>query len=132
MTAAPPTQRLVRVARPSDQAAITTMITLAFGSDPFARWCFPKPQPYLTHTPEIVKAFGGKAFDHKSAYCLGDFSGAALWLPPGVSPDEEALISLFQRSVAEENQAALFAVFEQMGSYHPRLSFLCFGQPSSG
>ena len=45
--------------------------------------------------------------------------GAALWLPPGVSLDFDAIGSLLQRTVAESLLADLFAVFSQMPEYHP-------------
>ncbi len=54
-----------------------------------------------------------------TAYCLRGYAGAALWLPPDVHPDEDTLIALFQRTIAEEDRDVIFAVFEQMGSYHP-------------
>ena len=47
------------------------------------------------------------------------YSGAALWLPPEIGPDEAALTLLLEESVPERDRAALFAVFEAMGSYHP-------------
>jgi ribosomal protein S18 acetylase RimI-like enzyme len=62
---------------------------------------------------------GGRAFEQGTAYCLHGYTGAALWLPPGVQPDEEAVIALFQRTMAEAAQEHIFVVFEQMGSYHP-------------
>ena len=37
----------------------------------------------------MIDAFGGKAFEHGSAYCVDDFSGAVHWLPPGIGPDSE-------------------------------------------
>src|SRR5262245_28248129 len=96
------------------------VIVLAFSTDPAARWSYPDPDRYLTHFPAIVRAFGGRAFAHGGAHHLSDFSGAALWLRPGIRPDEEALASVLRRSVAAERQAAVFAVFEQMARYQPR------------
>jgi len=43
----------------------------------------------------------------------------ALWLPPDVYPDEDVLAGLIRRSVSEEKQEEIFAVLEQMSSYHP-------------
>ena len=50
---------------------------------------------------------------------MDDYSGAALWLPPGVDPDDEALAGLIQRSVPEHRLEEVFAVFQQMDDYHP-------------
>ena len=72
------------------------------------------------HFPNFVRVFGGKAFAHESAYCVDGYAGAALWLPPEVHPDEDALISLLQSTGSAQFQKDGGAVFEQMGRYHPR------------
>jgi hypothetical protein len=72
-----------------DQAV--AVICLAFSSDPTARWTNPDPHAYVSYFPKVVRAFGGKAFEHGSAHQVSEFRGAALWLPPGVHPDQEAL-----------------------------------------
>jgi ribosomal protein S18 acetylase RimI-like enzyme len=92
---------------------------LAFSADPAARWTWPDPQQYLTHFPAFVKAFGGKAFTHGSAHYADGYAGAALWLPPDVHPDEETLVALLQSTVPGHIRNDFFAVFEQMGNYHP-------------
>lgn len=101
------------------KASVIAVITLAFAADPVVRWMYPEPHQYTAYWPEFVAAFGGKAFEHGTADYVDDFAGAALWLPPGVQPDEEPLVSLLQRSVAEPELGDVFAVLEQMGSYHP-------------
>jgi ribosomal protein S18 acetylase RimI-like enzyme len=73
----------------------------------------------LQHFPDVVRAFGGRAFPRGTAHHVDDFAGAALWLPPGIGLDEEAMAAIMQRSVPAERQAEISAVFEQMGSYHP-------------
>jgi ribosomal protein S18 acetylase RimI-like enzyme len=45
--------------------------------------------------------------------------GAALWLPPGVAADEEAMEAVLRRTIPERDQDAAFAVFEQMALFHP-------------
>jgi ribosomal protein S18 acetylase RimI-like enzyme len=67
-----------------------------------------------------VKAFGGNAFTHGSAYYVEGHAGAALWLPPDVRPDEEALSALLKGTGAAEIQKDLASVFEQMSGYHPK------------
>lgn len=109
----------IRTATSSDRGPVTAALTLAFSGDPAARWAWPDPQQYLACFPEFVAALGGQAFEGQTAYCVDGFAGAALWLRPGVAPDEDALIALFQRSVPEPDQADVFAVLKQMGSYHP-------------
>jgi ribosomal protein S18 acetylase RimI-like enzyme len=110
----------IKSATTTDEAALIAVITLAFSTDPAARWIYPDPHQYLTHFPPFVRAFGGKAFAHESAYYMDGYAGAALWLPPGVQPDKDTLGSLIQNTVSEWDRGDLFAVLEQMGSYHPK------------
>jgi GNAT superfamily N-acetyltransferase len=94
------------------------LITLAFSSDPAARWMFPDPHAFLEYFPRFVRVFGGAAFEQGSAHYI-DGSAAALWLPPGTQPQEEALVGLIRDSVPARDQDAVFAVFEQMDQGHP-------------
>ena len=103
----------------ADEASIIDVLVRANWEDPAARWVWPNSQRFLMHFPSFVRAFGGKAFAHGSAYYVDGYIGAALWLPPDVHPDENALIALLQRTVSERIQKDVFAVFEQMGRYHP-------------
>ena len=103
----------------SDEASIIDVLVRANWADPAARWVWPDSQRFLMYFPSFVRAFGGKAFAHGSAYYIDGYIGAALWLPPDVHPDENALIALLQRIVSDQIQKDVFAVFEQMGRYHP-------------
>jgi len=109
----------IKTAMASDAAPAINAVVLAFSADPAARWTWPEPRQYLRHFPSFVRTFGGKAFAHGSAYYVDGYAGVALWLPPDVHPDEDALITLLQRTVSEQVQKDVFAVFEQMGRYHP-------------
>jgi ribosomal protein S18 acetylase RimI-like enzyme len=111
---------IIKTATASDEAAAIAVVTLAFSTDPAARWTWPDPSQFLRTFADVVKLFGGKAFTHESAYCVDGHAGAALWLPPGVQPDEEALIGLLQRTGSAQFRKDGAAVFEQMGRYHPQ------------
>jgi ribosomal protein S18 acetylase RimI-like enzyme len=102
-----------------DRKSVTDVLTLGFSSDPMTRWALPNPALYLAVMPELVDAFGGKAFEHGSAYCVDDFSGAALWLPPGTEPDSERLAALIAQHAPASVQENTAGVFEQMAAYHP-------------
>lgn len=95
------------------------IIVEAFSADPAARWLYPVARQYLENFPRFIKSFAGAAFEHGSAYCVDDFSGAALWLPPLIHPDENALVTLLQETIPEKNRAEVFVVLEQMGNHHP-------------
>lgn len=113
------TSRTIRSATTSDQDRTVAVIVLAFSTDPVARWTYPDSHDYITYFPQIVRAFGGKAFQHATGYYVDGFLGAALWLPPDVAPQEDEMVGLLQRSVSEERHQELFSVLEQMGGYHP-------------
>ena len=103
----------------SDEASIIDVLVRANWEDPAARWVWPDSQQFLTHFPSFVRALGGKAFAHGSAYYVDGYTGAALWVPPDVHPDENALIALLKRTVSEQIQKDFFPVLEQMGRFHP-------------
>jgi ribosomal protein S18 acetylase RimI-like enzyme len=113
------TAGIVRAAGPLDRDWVKAVIVSAFRDDPAARWAYPDAQQYQTHFSKFVQAFGGKAFEHGSAHVVESRSAAALWLPPGVSPDEEELGTILEATVEAPTRGDVFAVFEQMGGYHP-------------
>jgi GNAT superfamily N-acetyltransferase len=98
---------------------ISTFI-LSFVRDPFMRWLWPQPSHYLKNFPEFVRAYGWKAFEHGSAYYAADFAGGALWLPPGVEPDGEAMRALYRRTLSPKQLATLKNIGKKMASFHPQ------------
>lgn len=109
----------VETATTAEEQQVINTLVLAFSSDPMMRWFYPSPNDYMEYFPEFVRLYGGKAFDHGTAHVLHDFAAAALWLPPGVDPDEDALVALFQDALPEERLAHAFSVMEQLEAYHP-------------
>ena len=110
----------VGVMTPDDESAAIQTIVLAFAVDPMARWTWPNAQQYLAAMPRLVRAFGGRAFGRGSAYTIAGYAGVALWLPPGVEPDDDALNDVMQSTVSESQLEDGAAVFEQMAEYHPQ------------
>ena len=108
----------VREASSDDLDRAVSVQVMAFGSDPVMRWLYPEAHDYLTHFPSFVKAFGGGAFEHSTAYIGGDFGGVALWLPPGAHVDSELVASVFQDSLETEGREETFSVLEEMDRYH--------------
>jgi ribosomal protein S18 acetylase RimI-like enzyme len=102
----------------SAEAAFATMV-LAFAADPAARWSWPRAEDYLRNMPLLARAFGGKSFGLGTADAIDGLAGVALWLPPGVKSDEEALGALIERTAPASIQADAAGVFEQMASFHP-------------
>ena len=112
-------QQTVRVAQPGERHRVVDTITSAFESDPAARWMYPDQKHYRRFFPALIDALGGRAIEHGAAYIAEGFSGAAMWLPPGISPDEAALMDLVDSTVDASLKEAAFTMFEHMGHYHP-------------
>ena len=103
----------------SERARVYATLILAFAADPVERWLYPEPQQYLSHFPEFLAAFGGKAFAERTAWRLGEFSAVALWLPPGAGADGDTITTSLAGTVAAVKHDALFDVLGQMDSAHP-------------
>jgi ribosomal protein S18 acetylase RimI-like enzyme len=109
----------VRVAAGSDRARVLSVITLAFATDPMVRWTLPDPTAYLAVMPDLADAFGGGGFAHEGVLLADDAAGAAMWLPPGVHPDQQRMGELMGPYLSEAVARDIGAVFEQMAAYHP-------------
>ena len=103
----------------AEQDNAVSAIVKAFSADRAARWMYPESQQYREHFQSFVKAFAGTAFEHGSADIVDGYLAAALWLPPGIHPDEEAMGKLIRSTVLESDQANVFALFQEMDRYHP-------------
>jgi len=58
----------VKSAGANIQASTISTIVLGFAADPMARWVWPDSSEYLRIMPQFVNAFGGRAFEHGTAY----------------------------------------------------------------
>jgi ribosomal protein S18 acetylase RimI-like enzyme len=110
----------VRSASAGEEPQAVATIVAAFVTDPIARYALATPHDYLHEFPAQVQAFAGGSLAHGTADVAAGFGGVALWLPPGVAADGEALAREFQRTAKAEHLADLLATFEQMGRYHPK------------
>jgi ribosomal protein S18 acetylase RimI-like enzyme len=100
--------------------AVLDLLTLAFASDPCARYAWPSPAEYLRAYPRLALALGGRGLEHGAAYATGAFDAAALWLPPGVEPDADAVGELIEDTLSGERQAVIGEVAAQMDQFHPK------------
>ena len=110
----------VRVATRADEAVVVDTIVLAFSADPVARWCWPGPHRYLATMPTFVRAFAGQAFDGGSAFQTVDAAGGALWLRPGMHPDEASMGKVLEGTMAAVAQDELLAAIGRTAAYHPK------------
>ena len=110
----------VRAVSEREQQAVIDVITLAFSTDPMARWAYPNPATYLAVMPETIRAFGSNGFAHGTVHLVDGGGAAAMWLPPGVFPDSKRLEALIQQHAPQDRQTDMAQVFEQMESFHPK------------
>jgi GNAT superfamily N-acetyltransferase len=95
-------------------------IVAAFLTDPTARFAWPSPYDYLRAMPLALREFAGSSFEHGAAYVSADLCGAALWLPPAVQPNGEAVERIFRETAKPEHLDDVLATFEKMGEWHPK------------
>ena len=107
----------VKSATLAEIADVADLLTLAFSTDPAARWSWADPRVYLASFPRFVRAFGGAAFQCGTAHVAEGNKGAALWLPPGAEPDEEAMGVLMQETVPAHIGKDGIAVMQQMANF---------------
>src|SRR3979409_565583 len=107
-------------ARPTDMEPSIGVMVLAFAADPVARWMYRDPQRYLAYFGRFIRAFAGKAFSTGTAWRIDGNLGAALWLPPGVKPDEDAIAAILEESAPPNVMADVNARFGEMAADHPR------------
>jgi GNAT superfamily N-acetyltransferase len=109
----------VEVITATDRQRGIASLTLAFSSDPVMRWAWPDPERYLTYWPRFAEGFGGQAFDDGTAYGLQDCRAVALWMRPGVGPDEETVMGVMSESLDDQILKDVNGLFEQMAELHP-------------
>ncbi|MGQ0686456.1 GNAT family N-acetyltransferase [Bradyrhizobium sp.] len=115
MTAVPE----VTSATKSIEASAIKTVVLGFAADPMARWVWPDSTEYMRIMPQFVRAFGGRAFEHGTAYVTEGARAAALWLPPGIEPDEAAMAAIMVQTERPDIADDLGHVLQGMARYHP-------------
>jgi len=109
-----------RTATPDEMPQTVACIVAAFIADPLARFVWPAPHDYLRAMPLLAREYAIGSFEYGSAFVSPDFGGAALWMPPGVSPSMEALDRLFRETVKPERVDDVRVAFEQMEEWRPK------------
>ncbi len=109
----------IRVATQDEMPKAVSSTVAAFITDPLARFAWPSAHDYLRAMPLATREFAGGSFEHHTAYVSDDFCGVALWLPPGVHPNGEALENVFRDTARPEHLDDLLATFEKMEQSHP-------------
>src|SRR5262245_25448573 len=106
----------VRSATPDEMPQAIAAIVAAFLTDPVARFAWPSPHDYLRGMPLATREFAGGSFEHGTAYVSADFCGGALWLPPGVHPNGEALERVLRDTASPEHLDDVLATSRRWSS----------------
>ena len=109
----------VSAVHPKNKAAAIATVVMGFSTDPVARWVYQRAGQYLENFPAFIQAMAGNAFGAATAFATSDLSGAALWLPPGVGSDEEAIVALIRETIDEDIIDDVYRFVEQMDQNHP-------------
>ncbi|WP_255548093.1 GNAT family N-acetyltransferase [Erythrobacter ani] len=70
--------------------------------------------------PRFILAFGGAGFSHSSVYKTDCGSAAAMWLPPGVESDGDAIEVILGESIAPQRMEEIGSFYAQMDEFHPQ------------
>lgn len=117
----PATESEVRRARQDDLQALGATLAAAFDDDPVVDWWVPDP----VRRQSLLPAFFGLALSaylpHGHVYATDRASAAAVWVPPGLEPDEadEARLLDAMADIAEETADRLLTVYEMLAEVHP-------------
>src|SRR4029077_4056331 len=92
----------VKSASATIHASTISTIVLGLAADPMARWVWPDSSEYLRIMPQFVKAFGGRAFEHGTAYITEGARAGGLLRGPSVEPDEAAMGEVMEQGLRPE------------------------------
>lgn len=95
------------------------IMTASFIADPIMRWLFPSAETFLAVFHDFTNAFGGRAIEQGTGFIVNDFCGAALWLPPGVESDAEAMGQIIVDNATPAALEDVEGFMEQMAGFHP-------------
>jgi ribosomal protein S18 acetylase RimI-like enzyme/uncharacterized protein YjiS (DUF1127 family) len=119
MQARPVTLHDDRRTGPDERAAVIATLVAAFEADAAVRAIYPGDLDYHRHFPGFLTAFGGRAFEAGAVDLDPAGRGAALWFPPGVAPDGDAIAAHLEATVPPARLGALAAGMEIQGRMHP-------------
>ncbi|HSM52609.1 MAG TPA: GNAT family N-acetyltransferase [Erythrobacter sp.] len=110
----------ITIAKQQDRVKLIQTAVLAFVTDPMARWISDRAAPFLEATGNFFDAFGGRAFEHGTAWTANDGQAVAMWLSPGTEPDGERMVAILEQYASPERFEEMMIVLGQMEHFHPR------------
>lgn len=113
------TDHVVETAGSDGRDKAMATLELAFVADPVMRWFWPDPTVYRATFSKFVEAIAGAAFKQGTAQWLDSGHAVALWLAPGVAPDDETLTQVIVDSVEPSLLVDLAAFGDLIHEQHP-------------
>lgn len=101
--------------------AISTIL-LAFATDPGARWFSPTADSYIRNMSTYARIMARISISNSSAICTDNLSGVAIWLPPGVTAEEEEIVAASELS-ENANTKDMEELSKQSKSYRPNIPY---------
>jgi GNAT superfamily N-acetyltransferase len=111
----------ITTAPETDRERVIQSVVLGFAADPLTRWFWPDAVSY-TQSALLYDAFGGRSIESGTTFVTPNYEGVALWMPPGVEPDEDRMVPILESTIPVDRVEFAFGVFEAMASYHPEES----------
>jgi ribosomal protein S18 acetylase RimI-like enzyme len=99
-------------------AALRTLVA-AFENDPLERWMYPTSRQYEQCFPRFLMALGGRAFEAGTAWGTSDMSAVALWLPPGMDPDDEGISAVLTETASPDKHPDLLMLADEIARFPP-------------
>jgi ribosomal protein S18 acetylase RimI-like enzyme len=110
--------RIRSVERSEAQLALGC-VTLAFAADPIFRYFWKRPADYLQYAPPMMMAMGERGFEHGTVTATEDFDAVAMWLPPGVAANPDALRSIPRAPTTPEREQLSAELRAEVQRFHP-------------
>ncbi len=110
----------ISVVKAADKDRAIKTITLGFSTDPVQRWIWPEAEAFLKAKPRFAEASAGKGFDHETVYAVDGFKGVAMWLPPGVHTDGDAMGAIVAETARPEILEDLINIGRSLSEAHPQ------------
>jgi GNAT superfamily N-acetyltransferase len=108
-----------RVATSSDLDPVIRTLWLAFRDDPLWRWAFPDHDELEPWWRLLI----GSALRYPWIWVTGDYSAAAVWIPPDgseLTDEEEARVEPLLHQLAGERAPEIMELVERFGQSHPK------------
>lgn len=95
------------------------VLTAAFVADPVVRWLLPDSATYLEAFPQLAGLMCADGFTAGTVDVAGPWFGAAVWLAPDASSDEDAIGTLFEATTADDRLEEVFEFLIAIQANHP-------------